>query len=1028
MTGSLRPGGLTDDRTAETDPDGWAPAAGTAAGSAGIREALASGASALGARTRPALQRAGRAVALLAWRVWITVGPVLRAVGRAVLRTLVRLEQTLVPALLTAGYALVRGVGRASDELALALTALSSALTRRLERAERRSVPVLTAGGTRTADAVARGNGAVAAAVVAGGQGLRGGRSRVEARSQALAPGGLAGQRGTPATNGSSPVPDGGGQADPSDGQPMQVLEPLQGGEFVPPSAHLRRPTPPIEARNGRLRAALMSAAGMVATAAVVILAVSLTAGATVGTAVRGGADAVGVSFDLPENPTLASLSERSYIYAEDGTELDVLDREENRKIVDLETIPIWVRQAIIATEDQKFYEHDGYDPEGIGRALVANVEAGDVTQGGSTITQQLAKSRVGDDVTLTRKFEELAYAIALEQEFTKDELLEQYLNQVFFGEASYGVAAAVEEYFGKTDLATVTVEEGALLAAMIRSPNSANPRTDPELAQRRRDATLDVMVEEGYLERAQADAAKATVITVLPNRTRTRPYDFIADSVAGEFLTSPQFAQFGATFEEREEQLYLGGLRIRSSLRPQLQQAAQEVIAANFPNPDDPTLPTGAIVTVEPATGRILAAHSGLNYDVEQLAIPTQGRRQPGSTAKPFIYAEALEQGFPPSTPLSGTSPAYYEDIREWTRAAGGVENYGNSSFGTLDMASALRNSVNTAAVQLSQVVGIENVAARMGRMGIDTDSAFQGPDGVQIGPAIALGGFSNGATPLEMAGAYGVFANGGVYVKPHFIDRIEDRNGNVLYEAQPAGEQVLSPTVNATMVNMMQGVVTGGTGTRARIPGWQVAGKTGTTQENKDAWFVGYTPTMSTAMWMGVAKRPQPLGRVTGGGLPAIVWQQYMSRALAGQTPVAFPEVERPAGRLAPGQPVTVPDVRNDSVAEAQRTLGAAKLFGAPRQVPSEAPAGTIIGQSPRPGAQATTGDTVTLSVSTGQPPPPPPEPEPSVPATPPPAQPPQPGQPPVPPPPEQGGEGPIITLPGNGRGRPGPPPPPG
>jgi len=801
----------------------------------------------------------------------------------------------------------------------------------------------------------------------------------------------------------------------------MQVLEPLSDGEFVPPSAHLREPTPPLEARRGRLRAALTSAAGMVATAALVILAVTVTAGATVGTAVRGGSDAVGMSFDLPENPTLASLNERSYIYAENGQELDVLDQEENRKIVDLEAIPLWVREAIITAEDQKFYEHNGYDPEGIGRALVANVEDGDFSQGGSTITQQLAKSAVGDDVTLTRKFEELAYAIALEQEFTKDELLEQYLNQVFFGEASYGVAAAAEEYFGKTDLSTLTVEEGALLGAMIRSPNSANPRTDPEVALRRRNATLDAMVGEGYLDQAQADVAKATPIAVLPNTPRTRPYDFIADSVIREFLTAPELEQFGATAEDREQQLYYGGLRIRSSLRPELQQAAQEVIAASFPNPDDPTKPTGAIVTVEPATGRILAAHSGLNYDVEQLAIPTQGRRQPGSAAKPFIYAEALEQGFPPSTPLSGASPAYYEDIPDWSRAEGGVQNYGNTSYGTLNMANALRNSVNTAAVQLSQLVGIDSVAARMGRMGVDVEDATDG----SINESIALGGFTEGTTPLELAGAYAVFANGGIFVRPHFIDRIEDRNGNVLYEAQPVGEQVLSPTVNATMVDMMQGVVTGGTGTRARITGWQVAGKTGTTQENKDAWFVGYTPTMSTAMWMGVAKRPQPLGRVTGGGLPAVVWQQYMSRALAGQTPVAFPEVERPEGRLAPGQPVTVPEVRGGSVAEAQRLLGAAKLFGAPRQMPSDAPAGVILGQSPRPGAQATTGDTVTLSVSTGQPPEP--EPEPSVPPTPP-VQPPQPGRPQIPPqippPPEQGGEGPIITLPGR-PGRPEPPP---
>ncbi|MPZ88387.1 MAG: PASTA domain-containing protein, partial [Nitriliruptorales bacterium] len=791
-----------------------------------------------------------------------------------------------------------------------------------------------------------------------------------------------------------------------------------------------------------RARSAAFSLTGMLGTTFVVIIAAALTANLTVGAAARDGADAVGVTLRLPENAGLQTLDERSVVYDSAGNTLAVLDREVNRKIVEFEDIPGHLKQAIIAAEDRKFYEHDGYDPEGIARALVINFEERDISQGGSTITQQLAKSapEVGTELSLNRKIAELTYAVALEEEFTKDELLEQYLNQVFFGEASYGVAAAAEEYFGHASVEDVTVDQAALLAAMIRSPNNANPRSDPELAERRRDLVLGAMVEEGYLDESELEEHQEAPLGVVPREPRQAQLPFVVDSVKREFLSDPTFAQFGETVEERERALYYHGLQIHATLDPRLQEIAKEVLQANYP--PDPAQPTGALAVVEPASGRVLVAQGALEYEQEQFDLAMQGRRQPGSAAKPFVYAAALQQGFPPSVQLSGRSPAYYDNIPEWGRADGGVRNYGNTSYGNLDMRSALQRSVNTATVQLSQVVGIERVADLMDEMGINTDAALTNPVTGQriVNPSIALGGLVNGTTPLEMATAYATFANGGVHIKPHLIERITDRNGRLLYVAQHPGEQVLDPAVNGTMINFLQATLEpGGTGGRARIPNWPVAGKTGTTQDNKDAWFVGATPNMATAMWMGHARQGAPMPGITGGSKPATVWQQFMSRALEGIPPQGFPEAPQITDRLVPGEPVQVPDVRRLSEADALAALGKVRLFGEVRLVPSLARQGTVASQSPDAGTTVQTGDTVVVHVSSGPPPPPPPPepspdqpdpaPQPDEPAPPQPDQPapaPQPDQPaPAPPGNEEGpgnGGGPPDT-PGGG----GPPEPP-
>jgi penicillin-binding protein 1A len=919
---------------------------------------------------RPAL----RSLALFALRAWLTIGTAARRAGRAVMRAVQRAEETVVPTLIRLAIAIPRGLDRAERVVVPALTRFARAVPatlahveqallvpvlvgigtgvlRLFSRTETRVVPALGVAATATATSVARGEAQVAGVLRASGQGLLEGAQRVEAATlPALSP------RVAPRE------PDQDDRPPPRKGRGRRR-------DYVPEAHQVRPVATPRQRLRTRLRSAAGNLAGLLATTGIVALVVSFAAGATLPNASGKVLGAVDAELILPPDPGLAPLPERSYLYAADGRELEVLDREANRRIVDLTEIPLLVQRAIIAAEDQRFYTHDGYDVGGIGRALVANFEAGDITQGGSTITQQLAKSRVGTDVTLDRKFEELAYAVALEQRFTKDELLAQYLNQVYFGENAYGIAAAAEEYFAK-DVSQLTVEDGALLAAMIRSPNSANPRSNPEVALRRRNAILDAMVPIGFIAQESADYSKSLPLNVIPPPSRTRPYDFVADSILREFLTAPELAQFGATLEDRRYALYHNGLRIHSSLDPRLQDLAQAALANNQLTSADPEVNSGALVTVQPQTGRILAAASGLEYGVNQQAIPLQGRRQLGSAAKPYVYAEALRQGYPPGVQLNGSSPQFYDNVPGWREREGGVQNSGGANLGMMDMREALRRSVNTATVQLAMLMGIEDVVGLMSQMGIDMQAAADG----QNNPAIALGGFSTGVTPLEAAGSYAVFANGGNYVRPHFIDRIEDRDGNVLYAAAHPVQQVLTPEVNATVVSMMQGVVTGGTGRAAQIPGWQVAGKTGTTTGQKDAWFVGYTANLSTAMWVGVPARATPTG-YNGGDLPADVWQEYMAGALAGQPPVPFPDVAVSDRGPVPGQPVSVPDVTGQGSSSALEELTAARLIGQVRTVPNPAPAGTVIGQSVAPGTATMTGSTVTIDVSDGVVVPPPP-----------------------------------------------------
>lgn len=689
---------------------------------------------------------------------------------------------------------------------------------------------------------------------------------------------------------------------------------------------------------------------------------------------VRSASGSMSVDLVLPEPDALGSLAERSQVVGPDGVPLATLHGEVNRDHIAFDEVPERVWRAVLAAEDRQFFQHDGYDPEGISRALVSNVQAGEITQGGSTITQQLAKAAVGDEQTLDRKIAELFQAMALERAYDKEELLEHYLNQVYFGAGAYGIAAAAEEFFA-SEVGELRVEQAALLAAQIRSPARMDPRDNPDVALQRRNAVLAGMVEEGWLDDERAAQLHQLPLGVVGERENAAREPYIVEAVKQEFFSNPAF---GDTRGERIDRLFTGGLRITTTIEPDLQDAAERIVRQHFPQRDGVT---AAIASVDPGNGRVLAAAFGRDFDREQFNLALQGRRQPGSAFKPFVMTAALEQGLPTDLPVEGTNRttmghAVLEPDEHWVTE--GVRNYGNASYSNLTMQRALRRSVNTAFAELALLLGIDTVQDLTDRLGID-ERAYVGATGEpQRNPSIALGGLARGVTPLEMASAFGVYANDGIRVQPHVIQRVEDRTGEVIYEADSDGERAIDSAVAGQMVDALRGVVTGGTGTAADLPGWPVAGKTGTTQRNRDVWFVGFTPVMSTAVWVGHPDEDVTLPGYSSSGTAAPLWRAFMSEALRGVEPTDYPE---PSSEVVnPDQPrdTEVPDVRGQDRDQARGNLISAGLVPQISRVYSGAAPGTVVWQSPDAGTTATFGDQVQLGVSVGPAPPPPPEPD--------------------------------------------------
>jgi len=605
--------------------------------------------------------------------------------------------------------------------------------------------------------------------------------------------------------------------------------------------------------------------------AALALLALSSVACGPVVTLELPGADGL--------TTVAATTPARSIVFDAAGDELAVLQAAAHEP-ARLHELPQHLVDAVLTSEDRRFHSHRGLDARAIVRAALANLEVGHAQQGGSTITQQLVKLQAmpGADRTAATKLQEAVYARELERQRSKAAILEDYLNNAYFGEGATGITAAAWTYFrrepGELDLA-----ESALLAAIIRAPESFAPTRAPEAAHQRRDDVLRRMALDGLVTPGQRDAALAAPVSVVGRGSSpaVREPHFV-DLVVRTLLAD---ATFGRTEAERAARLDAGGLRIHTTLDPRLQDAARTTLTTNLDDPDDPE---AAIAIVEPSTGHILAAVGNRDYRELQFDVATQGRRQPGSTFKTFVLATALADGWRPDDLVDGRQGVVQTSHGNWE-----VRNYDRHSYETVTLAGATRASINAAYARLGVELGADRVAGTAAAMGVRSRLPTDDPQ-------IALGGGGVAVTPLDLAAAYGTLANGGSHVPTTPIRHVADRDGRVVWRPEATPRPVLAPQVARATTGILHGVVEQGTGLAARVDGWQVAGKTGTTSDHADAWFVGYTPTLAAAVWVGHVEGRIPLRdvagirEVTGGTLPASMFAQAMTLALRDRDPVDF------------------------------------------------------------------------------------------------------------------------------------------
>jgi penicillin-binding protein 1A len=568
------------------------------------------------------------------------------------------------------------------------------------------------------------------------------------------------------------------------------------------------------------------------------------------------------------------------YIYAGDGhTILAVLRGSQSRVLVPSEQISPWIKQAIVATEDKRFYEHRGVDIRGMARALWADIRHKSAVQGGSTITQQFVKNELtGNAPSITRKLKEAALAWQLEQHWKKDRILTAYLNTIYFGNGAYGIERAARTYFGH-DALKLTLPQAALLAGIPEDPSLYDPVAHPQAAKARRAVVLRLMLQQHdiasgqYIRAARAPMPKPQNVH-LSGVMGQAPY-------FGEYVKAQLIDQLGA------KSVFGGGYRVDTTIDLRLQKLARDAVDKWLPST---TGPQAALVAINPSTGAVLAMYGGRSFHTSQFNLAVQGERQPGSSFKPFVLATALKEGISPLSTFVSRPVSIFLGNKYWN-----VHNFEGEYLGPIDLVKATSASDNSVFAQLTKVVGPSNVARTAHELGITSPL-----DGVF---SIGLG--SQAVDPLEMARAYGTFANGGYNVsgkvfenEPRAITTIKDVTGNVIYDNAPARKRAMSGIDAALVTQLLEGVVTGGTGTAAALPDRQVAGKTGTTENFGDAWFVGYTPQLVTAVWVGYPKGLRPMlsefhGRaVAGGTFPAEIWKSFMAPALSmlGAQPESF------------------------------------------------------------------------------------------------------------------------------------------
>jgi len=566
-----------------------------------------------------------------------------------------------------------------------------------------------------------------------------------------------------------------------------------------------------------------------------------------------------------------------SKIYDENDeliTELHV----ERRIFVPLSQVPRSLQDAVIATEDRRFYYHWGVDPIGIGRAIVQNYRRGRIVEGGSTITQQLTKVLfLTPDKSLERKLKEAVLALEIERRYPKDRILEMYLNQVYFGQGAYGVEAASRTYFGKS-VSEVTVREAALLAGLPRAPATYAPFEHPKAAKQRREVVFRRMVEYGALKDEDArKLAKSDLGLIPPERRRTTGQYFL------DYVQQTLEAKYGA------DMMFKGGLNVYTTLDPSMQLAAEQSLRDGLKTLEGRSAkarpgehPEGAIVTIEPQTGYVRALVGGYDFFRSEFNRAVQAKRQPGSAFKPFVYVAALEAGFTPATRIEDAPVSYAvgPNGNAWK-----PENYDRKFRGLTTLQQGLEESVNVVTVKLQERVGVHRTIQVARRLGIQSPMA----------PNLSLALGTSDVSLLELTSAYGTLANHGVWVPPIAIRYVTDANDKLLEENVPQGREAVSPEMAYVVTHMLRGVVDRGTGQAVKVLGRPVAAKTGTTNDYSNAWLVGYTPRLVTGVWIGY-DRPRSLGRdETGGRLAAPIWASYMVRAL-GQSPKGdFPTTER-------------------------------------------------------------------------------------------------------------------------------------
>ena len=571
---------------------------------------------------------------------------------------------------------------------------------------------------------------------------------------------------------------------------------------------------------------------------------------------------------------------------------------------VRLSELPPYLPKAFVAIEDRRFYSHFGIDPIGIARAVFRDVTGRGGMEGGSTLTQQLAKNLfLTQERTLSRKIQEAILALWLERKYSKDQILELYLNRVYFGSGAFGVEAAAQKYFGKS-ARQVTLSEAAVLAGLMKSPTRLAPNHNLTAANERAAQVITAMAEQGHITEAMAKLALASPAQVV--------HDKSAGSInyAADYVMDMLDDTVGAIDED---------IVVTTTLDPRMQAAAEHALTDELNAKGDKFgVEQGALVALDP-DGAVKALVGGRNYADSQFNRAVAAKRQPGSTFKPFVYLAALEKGLTPDT-VRDDAPI---SVKGWR-----PEDYSREYFGPVTLTKALALSLNTVAVRLGLEVGPKTVARVAHRLGVTSE--------LDPNATIALG--TSAVTPLELVSAYDAFANGGIGVQPHVIARVRTANGRLLYARKNANfGRVIDPQYVAMMNSMMEETLLTGTAHKAELPGWQAAGKTGTSQDWRDAWFVGYTSALTAGVWLGNDDN-SPTKKTSGGNLPVEIWSRFMKAALEGVPPAELPSgagatsIRRPPTRRRPRR-------RAGRRAAGDRPAGAERRGAARRRSPRRA-----------------------------------------------------------------------------------------